>query len=793
MRIAKLDKKCPLCPYSNTLKTEVMNHFANDHRIKIQTKYFNFHNLAQFYEWKNIMEKDTTCRYVQNSKAVTLSGKRTTYLYICHRSGYYRNHNKGTRKVKYKGSNKINGFCPSELLVICEENMCEVHFVKTHIGHSNEIQRVSLTAEERDFIALKIASKVPFDKIVEDVRMSKNHEMSLDRLQLLTRKDLYNIAKRYKLKESAVLWDDRDVDTWAQETEGVLFYKAEGRKCEPHPFLAEEDFVLIIMNSIQKEIFDSFCHDLICVDSLAGSNDYFDLTTLMVRDDALCGFPCAFMFSNRADEQIIEFYFSCLREKVGKIETKAIMTDLTDSHYRAWNKIMGPPQLRLYCSWDVDKAWRARLNKMKSTEERRATYTALKNIQTESIEHKYVKMLDDFLNDENVDSEFRTNFAENFTQCAKLWACCYRVEDRVNEDTQLQQMHEHLKYIITYGKKQKPLFKTLNSVMRMVGDNLVNRRVILNSNETIYHLNLIQKRHRDSYLGNFDSIITVAEGWHVPSFTELCEPYELHFVQQVLKKCGCNYSCSECRICIHQFACSCIDNAVEGNMCKHIHLVIRYRDGKKRFILDEGSGKFKDINSDEDEIEEKADTSATQTPNDHGAADLTNRNWLPGANIYGTTRKAGLFTVTKEYVKKSGVIDSACAPKKNFIRPDVREDVAENNECNHESRMEVSDSLDEGRNEEVLIDNIVDTKALELSLIPICTESNPPSASTENPIHSHATVINPTIVSTESLEKKSIQLLKKYTNQIKKIKTFEQLQMLENILIQVEKIVDTSE
>lgn len=550
------------------------------------------------------MEKDTTCRYTQNSKSVTENGKRTTFRYVCHRSGFYRNHSKGVRKVKYKGTNKINGYCPSELVVISDESSCLVEYVKTHIGHSNEIQRVTLTREERDALAEKIANRIPFDKILEEARLSKKGT-SVDRLQLLNRKDLFNIAKRYSLQQYAVLWDHRDIDSWVEETEGVLFYKQENKPCPEYPTLLKSDSILIIMNMCQKEIFASFCDDLVCVDSLTGANGNFDLITLMVRDNALNGFPCAFMFTNRIDQLVMEFFFSRIKEKVEHVTAKALMTDLNDLHCKAWEKIFDPPKHQLYCSWHVDRAWRTHLSRVKPTEERRIAYTLLKNLQTESIEHKFKNLLDEFLNNETIDSELRNTFAENFVPCSPRWASCYRIEDSINEDSQMLQLHEHLKYICTYGKKQKPLDMILNAVMRMVGDNLVSRKVILNSDETVYHLNLIQKRHRDSYMGSFDSIISVAEGWHVSSFVELNEPYELYFVQQVLEKCNCNYACSECHTCIHQFACSCVDNSVENNMCKHIHLVIRFRDGKKHFILDEGNGTFKDIESDTDQAEDR--------------------------------------------------------------------------------------------------------------------------------------------------------------------------------------------
>lgn len=73
---------------------------------------------------------------------------------------------------------------------------------KTHIRHDNDIRHLNLTKSERKELATKIASKIPFENILE-VRDSIC-DLNLQRFHLLTKKDLYNIEKSFKLISSIV-------------------------------------------------------------------------------------------------------------------------------------------------------------------------------------------------------------------------------------------------------------------------------------------------------------------------------------------------------------------------------------------------------------------------------------------------------------------------------------------------------------------------------------------------------------------------------------------------------------
>lgn len=77
----------------------------------------------------------------------------------------------------------------------------EVNFVETHVGHGNELGHLNLTVSQRMEIARKIANKVSFRSILDNVRDSVSDD-KLEKIHLLTNKDLHNIAYAFHLNNS---------------------------------------------------------------------------------------------------------------------------------------------------------------------------------------------------------------------------------------------------------------------------------------------------------------------------------------------------------------------------------------------------------------------------------------------------------------------------------------------------------------------------------------------------------------------------------------------------------------
>lgn len=190
----KSTHKCPLCSLDVTKKT-FFEHFHDVHNIRIETENLEFRSVDDFTKWKENMENESKSKFVKE-RGSCKNKYFNEHYYVCHRSGYYISEGKGIRRLKTTGSNKIDGICPAGFKVYETLNgKCSVSFRKTHVGHKNEVLHLNLSNSDRKFVADKIINKKPYNIILNEVR-SNIPDCGLKRLNLLTKKDLYNIERR---------------------------------------------------------------------------------------------------------------------------------------------------------------------------------------------------------------------------------------------------------------------------------------------------------------------------------------------------------------------------------------------------------------------------------------------------------------------------------------------------------------------------------------------------------------------------------------------------------------------
>lgn len=341
--------KCPLCSEQLSSTANLTSHLNSKHDVSISTKAKSFSTFEQFSEFKLSFEAETRSHFVMFRSKHQKSHK--TIYYTCHRSGSYIPQGKGLRHLKTQDSLKINGTCPAGILVTVEsDGKYKIVVTETHVGHETDIEHLHLSVPEKKLITTKIASKIPFDIILNEIRDSVSGS-DLMRIHLLTRKDLNNIERQFNLSCSAVRHsnDAVSVDSWAKQmkNECVLYYKPQDCICDVHPELKSDDFVLVLMNNAQAEMMEKFGGDCICVDGTHGLNSYnFEIHTLMVIDDMRQGFPCAFLMSNRSDETVLKIFFSFIKRRTKIITPNVFMSDMAEAYLNAWLNIMGAPRHR---------------------------------------------------------------------------------------------------------------------------------------------------------------------------------------------------------------------------------------------------------------------------------------------------------------------------------------------------------------------------------------------------------------------------------------------------------------
>ncbi|GBN97196.1 hypothetical protein AVEN_227039-1 [Araneus ventricosus] len=188
--------KCVICSVEYT-KKQLLSHLQMEHGISLPVKELQFPNETDFFSWKEDIERNTSSLYI---KTLGLKSSRngTTCYFECHRSGYYEARGNNERQLKIQGSNKINSYCPASIkLVKSSDGICSVSFMSKHVGHRNEISHIFLSSKDKELIA----AKMPFDTILDEIRDGVS-DSRLERIHLLTKKDLYNIEKMYNLQSS---------------------------------------------------------------------------------------------------------------------------------------------------------------------------------------------------------------------------------------------------------------------------------------------------------------------------------------------------------------------------------------------------------------------------------------------------------------------------------------------------------------------------------------------------------------------------------------------------------------
>jgi hypothetical protein len=151
--------------------------------------------------------------------------------------------------------------------------------METHVGHELDLGHLNISESDKANIAQKLALKIPFEEILNEIRDSVVNN-KLDRIHLITRKDLWNIADSYNLNNEAILNknDYLSVEAWVTNMQTssnlIRFYKPQGVLLEDFPELKKEDFFLVIMNEAQKEILQKFGNECVCIDGTHGLNAY---------------------------------------------------------------------------------------------------------------------------------------------------------------------------------------------------------------------------------------------------------------------------------------------------------------------------------------------------------------------------------------------------------------------------------------------------------------------------------------------------------------------------------------
>lgn len=575
--------QCPLCCSKFYDRITIETHFSRDHRVTLDKIRLSFDNKEDVNKWKSDLEVASVSSFVVGDT------NNNVVYFRCFRSGSAKMKSMESRKrlPKLLGTPKMGAFCPAHITMTIGDGRINVVYCGTHMGHDFKVARLHLTKSYRKSLAVKMRMKIPFDDIIasEREKAKMGSQQQLQRSLLLTRQDLYNISREFGVQRDVILHpnDAVSVEAWvnknqASESPSVRYNKFNGELDPEHTELHLDDFVLILMSDTQIEMLKNLGNDVVCVDGTHGTNGYgFEMTTVLVLNDRKEGFPVATMFSSRSDTEMMTVFFTYIRKLCGGISCRVFMTDITEIYFQAWKKTMGTPSRRLFCSWHVDQAWRKNLNKVKGGQSiKKLVYKKIKIVQMERDVHTFNTMLDNLINNDLLVDPNTQHFGEyirdHYGNTTQHWAYCHRLNAGVNTNTHLERMHGIFKYFYLKGKKTKRLDKALHALENFIKSKLFDEFVSTHKGKLSKKLQTLRGKHR-LYQKESDKMQVLqlhSDEWLVSS-TALLELYNVIKVQHSCEEC--TLKCDWCKACIHSYVCTCLDNSIRGNMCKHIHKV----------------------------------------------------------------------------------------------------------------------------------------------------------------------------------------------------------------------------
>ncbi len=269
-----------------------------------------------------------------------------------------------------------------------------------HYGHEidrEHLRCLRLPQLERQKLAGRIISGVPLSRILDDVILSCDDGSSSDTedlfepfnpdqskidsqltlLNLLTSRQLRSMAQRSGVKGNLHSSDPESVTLKLEEEKQrdpgvVLFFKPQEESSQIS-FLEDNDMVLIIQTSDQREMLKKF-GKIICIDSTHNTNKYkFLLYSIVVICPFGKGYPVAHMITNKPESQdIVTLFFAKVAEALGdsvqELHTRWLMSDNTPIFFNAFKEVFPSNPTWLMCLWHVKQCWLRKSTKIQDAD-----------------------------------------------------------------------------------------------------------------------------------------------------------------------------------------------------------------------------------------------------------------------------------------------------------------------------------------------------------------------------------------------------------------------------------------
>lgn len=604
------------CNFTCNFKEKLQKHLSTVHNIKMVYLEMEFDTFADFENWKEIYEKEAKCRFVKKSGSrMCVEGERATYLY-CSRSGKVIS--KKLTKKRQRISTKISNHCTASIKYLqTDDGKIKAKLCGTHYGHKNEIELLRMTKSDKLNIAGKLQQGHTAEIILDSIRASAGND--IDRIHLINRKDIKNIEKAHGIQMNdnrpTVVNEKFNMDTWVSEISSkleespVLFYKGE---CKPHEKLGDKDICLILMTKGQADTLKRFGEDGAFYGTCMSIKSCFGLylVALSLVNDINRGVPVSFMITSRIDVETYSLFCEVLKDKIGDLSARALLTDGDNLLYEAWINVFDFKPCFLWSHHYVDQDWRDKLGWVEDENIQDSIYDKL-YIYLSSTDSKKFCNYEEFVNTlvrNPATRRFGNYFKNSYVGKENLWAGCYKKRELgIYTSLNLDSVYHDLDKVCSYvGKYAKRFDAVLRSLLKLITDQQHHRTTALSQLPNEIMNRHYEVRQKPEVVEQIDETT-----WKV-GLTKDCA-----IVKRKPNKCekSCPFYCTYCDACSHAFECSCsVYLFIYTMWCKHIHSVgIVSHKGDEQLVKkktnmeigDKNKPQEKSVDSEKSDSEEK--------------------------------------------------------------------------------------------------------------------------------------------------------------------------------------------
>lgn len=563
-------------------------------------------SFLEFLRWKDEYERHEKTRFVKKSGSrIREEGIRVGYYY-CSRSGSYVSQSKGIKNPKKKGTAKTNVHCTASITCFeLPDGKLEVKICSTHYGHDSELQHLRLTQTEKFQIVEQLCRGVPRDMVLDNVHASTGSE--LERIHLITMKDVKNIEKAYGIQASnndktlnmfdnLIIWITNIVNT---ENNPVLYFKEDGEMNTQNHHIT-----LVLLTKGQTEVLKKYSNlgVFYLTTFVAKSKGYkynhkyvpyikghtaTYVTTLMLLDDLNEAVPVSFMITNDLNNDKYKILFSSLKKRVPEISAGTVFTDDNNDVYDLWCTTFEQTPLHLWINRHVDSDWRENLVTISDEELQVSVYENLYSFLESADANKLKSSLGIYVNELKssvVTHKFGMYFSSKYIGTEAMWAGCFGkksigVNAQLNMEISCNELEEIAKKK-TWDRNF--LVRIVQHLLKTVIKKQCDRQTKLQRQvqELSTHHTLAVSIKPESVQQQSDTC------WRVESAKDPANIFSLVTINYTTKCEDCPLSCAKCKVCAHQYVCTCKVYMFDRTMCKHIHAVIICEGNPEVFSLE---------------------------------------------------------------------------------------------------------------------------------------------------------------------------------------------------------------